>query len=179
MVRHFQTAQILAREVSYENGVVQDPLWNDCELTLLWDALAPALKLRDPDFAAAVASERHSTPDHRVSVSDLALVDAWLSGRAVSDVVPAWDVFRIGVETALEQLFARGDDESVLVVTSSKPIAAICLKVLGLPVTAFAGLASSFYNASVTIVSGSSSGLQSVLAMNENYFRSASLRTLR
>jgi broad specificity phosphatase PhoE len=111
--------------------VVQEPGWNEFDLTHVYRALAPRLSEQDPEFAReyqelvaqarAAAEQPDATVNRRWLPCDVKVVEAWIGGQHAYDG-ESWQAFRERVVGCRTKLEPEDGDANIVVFTSATPI---------------------------------------------------------
>ena len=111
--------------------VVQEPDWNEFDLTHVYRSLAPLLCAEDPEFerqyqelvaqSRAAAEQPDASVNRRWLPCDSRIVQAWIQGRHAY-AGESWQMFRERVMGCRLKLAPAGRDENILVFTSATPI---------------------------------------------------------
>lgn len=135
LVRQQETADAV-QSVYREAGrcfpeIVQEPGWNEFDLTHVYRALAPRLCQEDPEFARdyqelvaearAAAEQPEASVNRRWLPCDVKVVEAWIRGRHAYDG-ESWQAFRERVTGCRLKLEPAGSDANIVVFTSATPI---------------------------------------------------------
>lgn len=133
--RQRQTAEAVAQAYAAANvsfpPIVDDPGWDEFDLTRLYREIAPQLCAEDAEFAsdyagmqeqirasagaAEAAIHRHWHP------CDSRVVQAWISGRYQQDG-ETWEQFHDRIAACVAKICQFPDDQRVAIFTSATPI---------------------------------------------------------
>ena len=125
------------------------PLWNEFDLTSVYNGIAPQLAADDPAFAESftaleLSSTDPTSPVHRRwTPADVAVIRAWVEGR-YQFPGESWAHFSARIRQALAELPAA----NILISTSATPIGLCVAFALDAPHPL--RLAGALYNSSVT-----------------------------
>ena len=135
LVRQQETAAEV-RAAYLEAGVcfpeiVQEPGWNEFDLTHVYRGLAPLLCAEDPEFdrqyqelvaqARAAAEQPEASVNRRWLPCDVRVVEAWIQGRHAYDG-ETWLAFRERVVACQSKVEPAERDANVVIFTSATPI---------------------------------------------------------
>lgn len=135
LVRQGETAAEV-RSVYREAGVcfpeiVQEPGWDEFDLTHVYRALAPQLCAEDQEFereyqelvaqARAAAEQPEASVNRRWLPCDVKVVEAWIQGRHAYDG-ETWQAFRERVIGCQGKVESADRDANIVVFTSATPI---------------------------------------------------------
>lgn len=165
LVRQWETAQEVSA-VYRESGtqfpeIVQEPNWNEFDLTHVYHALGPLMSAKDSEFARqyaelvtqarAAAEQPEANVNRRWLPCDVKVVQAWMRGKYPYDG-ESWHAFRQRVTACRVKLDAADRDENIVVFTSATPIgiwAALALEIQDERAMRLAGV---LHNASITLL---------------------------
>ena len=107
--------------------IVEDPLWNEFDMTEVYKQLAPHLCRDDRRFEAeyekllgALGDENHELQRNH-SYCDVAVVNAWAEGRYPYEG-ESWKEFRVRILSTFETLVNHSGRAKIAVFTSSTPV---------------------------------------------------------
>jgi len=149
VVSAFQRAGRAVPEIQIDRN------WNEFDLDMVYQAIAPRLSAEDPEFQTEHEKllrqlKDENSPVHRAwTQCDTLVVRAWVEGLYE---VPgeSWQIFRERVCRALETLKRFSSGEAVAVFSSATPIAVWIGMALGLNARQTLRLAGVTYNAALT-----------------------------
>jgi len=165
MTRQQQTAAEVSR-VYAEIGIpfpvlTVDPGWDEFDLGLIYEEIAPQLSEADPEFRreyeqmrdqARSNAGRHAARVHRKWLPcDTKLVDAWIAGRYQYSG-ETWQQFRERVAACQAKIVDSQERQEILVVTSATPIAVWAGLSLEITDDRLMRLAGVLYNASYSVM---------------------------
>jgi broad specificity phosphatase PhoE len=141
--------------------IVQEPGWNEFDLTHVYRALAPRLCEEDPEFAQqyqelvaqarAAAEQPDATVNRRWLPCDVKVVEAWIGGKHAYDG-ESWLAFRERVAGCVTKLEPAEADANILVFTSATPIGIWTASAMEIHDQRAMRLAGVLYNASYTVL---------------------------
>ncbi len=107
--------------------IVEDPRWDEFDLSDVYQELAPHLCRDDPAFEveyerllSALGDENHDL-QRQHSYCDVAVVNAWAEGRYPYEG-ESWNEFRSRILSVLETLVSHAAGAKVAVFTSASPV---------------------------------------------------------
>ena len=111
--------------------IIQEPGWNEFDLTHVYRGLAPLLCAEDPEFdrayqelvaqARAAAEQPEASVNRRWLPCDVRVVEAWIQGRHAYDG-ETWPAFRERVVACQSKVESAERDANVVIFTSATPI---------------------------------------------------------
>lgn len=111
--------------------IVQEPGWNEFDLTHVYRGLAPLLCAEDPEFdrayqelvaqARAAAEQPEASVNRRWLPCDVRVVETWIQGRHAYDG-ETWQAFRERVVACQSKVESPERDANVVIFTSATPI---------------------------------------------------------
>lgn len=176
--RQQQTAALLQAASPTLPAPTVLPLWNEFDLTSVYNGIAPQLAAEDPVFAASFSALELSTADpaspvhRRWTPADVAVIRAWVEGR-YQFPGESWAVFSARIRQALAEL----PSGNILISTSATPIALCVAFTLDSPHPL--RLAGALYNASVTTLRDHSGDLYLQAFNSTPHLSDPTWRTLR
>ena len=147
--RQKQTAALLQAASPTLPAPTVLPLWNEFDLTSVYNGIAPQLAAEDPVFAESFTALELATADpaspvhRRWTPADVAVIRAWVEGR-YQFPGESWAVFSARIRQALAEL----PTGNILISTSATPIGLCVAYALDTPHPL--RLAGALHNASVT-----------------------------
>ncbi len=115
----------------YFPELVQEPGWNEFDLTHVYQALAPQLCAEDPEFerqyqelvaqARAAAEQPDASVNRKWLPCDVMVIEAWMRGQHVYDG-ESWQAFRERVIGCQPKLETAEREANIVVFTSATPI---------------------------------------------------------
>ncbi|MCC6861068.1 MAG: histidine phosphatase family protein [Bryobacterales bacterium] len=131
--RQKQTAALVLESLPGAPDPVVDPRWNEFDLAGLWTHLAPRLIEADSGFARNYDLLHRNNPgvDREMTVCDVELIRAWMSGSHACNGLETWDQFRSRVQAPLNDLAVESGGD-IAVFTSATPTAIWCGRALEL-----------------------------------------------
>lgn len=132
-------------------AIVEDPGWNEFDLTGVYQALAPHLSAENPEFRRDYErmEGNRAEVDRRWTSCDMAVVRAWIEGRYPFEG-ESWRQFYGRITGRLDSLRRHGSGESIAVFTSATPMAIVVATALGLADGMTMKLAGVTYNSAIT-----------------------------
>jgi broad specificity phosphatase PhoE len=111
--------------------IVQEPGWNEFDLTHVYRSLAPLLCAEDPEFdrqyqelvaqARAAEEQPEASVNRRWLPCDVRVVEAWIQGRHAYNG-ETWQAFRERVVACQSKVEPAERDANVVIFTSATPI---------------------------------------------------------
>ena len=188
MARQVDTAGIvceaLTRGGTAVPSVIADEKWNEISLAAMYRAMAPRMRIDNPDFnrdleemQVLIREDPHSVRG-ATGRCDAAVMRAWMAAKYPDFDGESWAEFSSRIRSRLAGLAQNGHGGAVLVFTSATPIATLAGHTLDLDDERILRLAGVTYNTSITVIAVRPEGSR-LVTFNSAPHLSDSIKTFR